>query len=122
MNRRIFLQKVSDLAKGSVAAITLSKIQIAAVATSLATVSCEKENPLKNSTEGIEKNAGLEFCDQKTILCGNYGFNCTTSNDNCNKVDFTCNPYSGYYFNCLSNFICTTYHCNRGYSGAVGGT
>jgi len=46
MDRRKFLERVSELAKGAVAGITLSKVQIAAVAASLATVMCEKEKPV----------------------------------------------------------------------------
>ena len=84
MNRRNFLQKVSDLAKGSVAAITLSKIQIAAVAASLATVSCEKENPFKTVNENaavgefIECCPGVETSCENPVNCGVTCLPCTT--------------------------------------------
>jgi hypothetical protein len=76
MNRRNFLQKVSDLAKGSVAAITLSKMQIAAVAASLATVSCEKENPINSSTGSSINNLGCSTaypCNPPYGICAPTG-------------------------------------------------
>jgi hypothetical protein len=60
MNRRIFLQKVSDLTKKSIAAIILSRVQIAIVAASIMSVSCTKENPVINNEYG-----------KTTVVCAN---------------------------------------------------
>jgi hypothetical protein len=63
MKRRDFLEKVSELAKDSAAAITLSRLQIAAIATTL-TGTCSKEK-IKMENGNNERMLEILVCDDK---------------------------------------------------------
>ena len=122
MKRRDFLERVSDLANGAVAGITLSKVQIAAVAASLATVVCTKENLINIAASNVDIAAQSDCTTKNPYSCGkaiSCAPGCTIS---CSKNDTCFNPFNCYF----DPVVCGSYDCTNcgggSFTGASGGT
>jgi hypothetical protein len=118
MKQRDFLEKVSKLAKGSAAAVTLSKVQIGVVGAALA-AGCTKENPLTTRNVQNQDMAMAVACSHE------HPYTCSKEANGCTSSDrFQCT--SG--FSCYNNdFACEksmVFVCNNSeyYTGGQGGT
>ena len=112
MKRRDFLERVSELAKGTAGAVTLSKVQIGAAAAALAAVGCEKWSPVNTTNE---KESVIYDCI-KTQTCY-FSYPCQpvygcTPNFECNPGNkFLCQSVSCDDFTCWTPFPCEKNAC-----------
>ena len=110
MKRRDFLERVSELAKGSAAAVTLSKVQIGAVGAALLNVGCSKESTIQINEDRNTIEGPIYTCDTLNGQVCVYDFD--GNGHVCNLPMFICCVHQR--FNCIPSQAYST--------GASGGT
>ncbi len=106
MDRRVFLKKVAKLVGTSAAGVSLTKLQIATVATGLSgTIGCAR-NPVESDPLNRDNNALMApFC-QNLHTCDGFVHNCSGIDFDCVDVEFVCDAQERFTCN-AAEFVCS---------------
>jgi hypothetical protein len=123
MDRRTFLKKAAQLFGTSATGISLTKLQIASIATGLAgTMGCSR-NPIgANNLTNEEGNFLMAPC-QITFNCNETSYSCEEANFTCVNEEFICKPDVTFIcnpsiFTCSTRFKCLTvsFSCSQSFN------